>query len=244
MNAIEIKNLKKTYTVDRKNSVEALKGIDLTVEEGEIFGYLGPNGAGKTTTLKILLGLISPTEGSVNLMGYQHEEARFHVRIGYVPEDHSYYPHLKVRQFLNYMSDLSSADGNLMERVEKVVEEVKLQKAYEKRMGDLSLGWRQKVALAAAFIDEPQLLILDEPTSGLDPESVEDFIATMKNGKSKGQTILFCSHQLSEVEKIADRISIISKGEIVKTGGVQELLTDSGASTLNELFLETMENSN
>ena len=131
-----------------------------------------------------------------------------------------------------------------MERVEKVVEEFKLQKAYEKRMGDLSLGWRQKVALAAAFIDEPQLLILDEPTSGLDPESVEDFIATMKNGKSKGQTILFCSHQLSEVEKLADRIGIISKGEIVKTGSVQELLTDSGASTLNELFLETMENSN
>ncbi len=243
LSAIEIKNLKKTYSAGSKKSVEALKGIDLTIEEGEIFGYLGPNGAGKTTTLKILLGFISPSEGSVKLMGYPHEEARFHIRIGYVPEDHSYYPHLKVKKFLNYMSELSSDDGNLMQRVEKVVEEFKLQKAYEKRMGDLSLGWRQKVALAAAFIDEPQLLILDEPTSGLDPESVEDFIATMKSGKSKDQTILFCSHQLSNVEKIADRIGIISKGEIVKTGSVQELLISSGSSTLNELFLETMENS-
>ena len=88
MGAIEIRNLKKTYAVGRKNSVEALKGSDLSIEEGEIFGYLGPNGAGKTTTLKILLGFIPPTEGSVKLMGYPHEEARFHLRIGYVPEDH------------------------------------------------------------------------------------------------------------------------------------------------------------
>ena len=142
------------------------------------------------------------------------------------------------------MSELSSDKRNLMDRVEKVVEEFKLEKALEKRMGDLSLGWRQKVALAAAFIDEPQLLILDEPTSGLDPMSVEDFVTTMKNGKSKDQTILFSSHQLSDVEKIADRIGIISNGEIIKTGNVQELLTSTGASTLNELFLEAMENSN
>ena len=244
LNAIDIQNLKKTYFSGRKNSVEALKGIDLTVEEGEIFGYLGPNGAGKTTTLKILLGFISPTEGSVNLMGYPHEEARFHLRIGYVPEEHSFYPHLKLKQFLSYMSELTSVDGNLMERVDKVVEEFKLQKAYEKRMGDLSLGWRQKAALAAAFIDDPQLLILDEPTSGLDPMGVDDFFTTLKKGKSNGQTILFSSHQLSDVEKIADRIGIISKGEIIKIGNVQELLTSAGASTLNELFLETMENSN
>ena len=242
MSAIEIRNLKKTYTVGRKKSVEALKGIDLNIEEGEIFGYLGPNGAGKTTTLKILLGFIPPSEGSVTLMGYPHEEARFHVRIGYVPEDHSYYPHLKVKRFLSYMSELSSVKGDLMGRVEKVVEEFKLQKAFEKRMSDLSLGWRQKVALAAAFIDEPQLLILDEPTSGLDPMSVEDFVTTMKNGKSKGQTFLFSSHQLSDVEKIADRLGIISEGEIIKTGNVRELLTSTGASTLNELFLEAMEN--
>ncbi len=244
MSAIEIKNLRMTYNISRNRTLEALKGINLSVEEGEIYGYIGPNGAGKTTTLKLLLGFRSPTEGKMNLMGYPHDEARFHLRIGYMPEDHSYYPHLKVKQFLLYMSELSSIDHEVSERVDSVVEEFKLQKVYEKRMGDLSLGWRQKVALAAAFIDEPQILILDEPTSGLDPMSVEDFIATMESGKSKGQTILFSSHQLSNVEKIADKIGIIDKGEIIKTGTVQELLSSAGASTLNELFLDAMERSN
>ena len=108
-------------------------------------------------------------------------------------------------------------------------------------MGDLSLGWRQKTALAAAFIDDPDLIVLDEPTSGLDPVAVENITSILLAGKAKGKTVLFSSHQLSEVERIADRVGIISEGRLIKTGSVNDLLEKSDASTLNELFLGSME---
>lgn len=242
MAAIEIVNLKKRYATGRNSYVDALKGISLEIGEGEIFGYIGPNGSGKTTTIKILLDFIPFTEGDIKIMGHNYQNARFQVRIGYMPEDHSYYPHLRVKDFLGFLSGLTPGVNGKTDRTDKIIEEFKLEKVYNRRMGDISLGWRQKVALSAAFIDDPQIIILDEPTSGLDPVAVEEFSERLEEGRKGGKTILFSSHQLSEVERIADRIGILSEGKMLTTGTLDELLAESGADSLNELFLGSLEN--
>ena len=241
MNAIKINKVTKLYPDSGKNAVRALHNLSLEIEEGEIFGYLGPNGAGKSTTMKILIGLIRSTEGSVELAGKPAEEARFHTRIGYIPEEHNYYPHLKVKQFLSYMAALGTSPMPPNERVDAAMEMLTLEKAMRKRMGDLSLGWRQRVALAAAFIDDPEILILDEPTNGLDPIAVAHFVGLMKEMRDKGKTILFSSHQLAEVEKSADRIGILREGELVTVGKLDDLLQRDDGINLHDLFLETVE---
>ena len=240
LHAIEVKNLKKEFKISKNRQVSALNEISFTVNQGEIFGFIGPNGAGKTTTIKILLGFLPPTTGEISIMGHSPENARLNVRIGYMPEEHSYYPHLKVKIFLKYLAELSSDSNAIAEKVDKVIESFKLEKVYDRRMDDLSLGWNKKVALAAAFVDDPEIIILDEPISGLDPIAVEELTVLLKESKTKNKTILFSSHQLSEVERIADRICIINRGEIVKKGHIDDLLTKSDASSLNELFLSAV----
>lgn len=240
MHTIEVKNLKKDFELKKNKRISALNGISFNIEKGEIFGFIGPNGAGKTTTIKILLGFIPATAGEVSIMGNDPESARFKVRIGYMPEDHSYYPHLKVKDFLKYLAELSSDSDAITEKVEKVIESFNLEKVFDRRMDDLSRGWNKKVALAAAFVDDPELIVLDEPISGLDPIAVEEFTELLKESKAKNKTILFSSHQLSEVERIADRICIIDQGEIVKKGPIDDLLSNSNANSLNELFLSAV----
>lgn len=240
MQTIEVKNLKKDFKLSKNRHIFALNGISFSIEKGEIFGFIGPNGAGKTTAIKILLGFIQPTAGEVRIMGNEPEIARFNLRIGYMPEDHSYYPHLKVKDFLKYLAELSAAPDAITEKVEKVIESFNLEKVYDRRMDDLSLGWNKKVALAAAFVDDPELIVLDEPTSSLDPIAVEEFTDLLKESKAKNKTILYSSHQLSEVERIADRICIIDRGEIVKKGHIDDLLSKSDANSLNELFLSAV----
>lgn len=240
MKTIEVKNLKKDFKLSKNRHISALNGISFSIEKGEIFGFIGPNGAGKTTAIKILLGFIQPTAGEVRIMGNEPEIARFNLRIGYMPEDHSYYPHLKVKDFLKYLAELSAEPDAIAEKVEKVIESFNLEKVYDRRMDDLSLGWNKKVALAAAFVDDPELIVLDEPTSGLDPIAVEEFTNLLKESKAKNKTILYSSHQLSEVERIADRICIIDRGEIVKKGHIDDLLSKSDANSLNELFLSAV----
>lgn len=240
MQTIEVKNLKKDFKLSKNRHIFALNGISFSIEKGEIFGFIGPNGAGKTTAIKILLGFIQPTAGEVRIMGNEPEIARFNLRIGYMPEDHSYYPHLKVKDFLKYLAELSSDPDAITEKVEKVIESFNLEKVYDRRMDDLSLGWNKKVALAAAFVDDPELIVLDEPTSSLDPIAVEEFTDLLKESKAKNKTILYSSHQLSEVERIADRICIIDRGEIVKKGHIDDLLSKSDANSLNELFLSAV----
>jgi len=240
LHTIEIKNLQKNFKLSRKKQFTALNGISFSVEKGEIFGFIGPNGAGKTTTIKILLGFIPLTAGEVSIMGHDPESARFNVRIGYTPEDHSYYPHLKVKDFLKYLAELSLESGAISEKVDKVIESFNLERVYDRRMDDLSFGWNKKVALAAAFVDDPEIIVLDEPISGLDPVAVEEFTALLKESKTLKKTILFSSHQLSEVERIADTVCIIDRGNIVKKGHIDELLSNSNAATLNELFLSAV----
>ncbi|MCH8307974.1 MAG: ABC transporter ATP-binding protein [Proteobacteria bacterium] len=143
LHAIEIKNLKKDFIISKNKQVSALNEISFTVKQGEIFGFIGPNGAGKTTTIKILLGFIPSTSGEVSIMGYDAESARYNVRIGYTPEDHAYYPHLKVKDFLKYLAALSIESGSISERVDKVIESFKLEEVYERRLDDLSLGWNK-----------------------------------------------------------------------------------------------------
>lgn len=240
LHTIEVKNLKKNFKISKNKQISALNGISFNVKQGEIFGFIGPNGAGKTTTIKILLGFIPSTSGEVSIMGHDAESARFCVRIGYMPEDHSYYPHLKVKDFLKYLAELSFESGSVSEKVDKVIESFNLEKVYDRRLDDLSLGWNKKVALAAAFVDDPEIIVLDEPISGLDPIAVEELKSLLKECKTMNKTVLFSSHQLSEVEQIADSICIIDKGDIVKKGHIDELLSNSDAGSLKELFLNAV----
>ena len=240
MHTIEVNHLKKYFKISKNRHISALNGISFTIDKGEIFGFIGPNGAGKTTTIKILLGFMPPTAGEVSIAGNDPESARFNVKIGYMPENHSYYPHLKVKEFLKYLAELSFQSGSISDRVDKVIESFNLEEVYDRRLDDLSLGWNKKVALAAAFIDDPEIIILDEPISGLDPIAVEELMELIKKSKNENKTILFSSHQLSEVEQIVDSICIIDKGEIIKKGHIDELLSSSDAGTLKELFLNAV----
>lgn len=240
MHTIEVKNLRKDFKISKNKQISALNGISFDVKQGEIFGFIGPNGAGKTTTIKILLGFIPSTSGEVSIMGHDAESARYNVRIGYTPEDHAYYPHLKVKDFLKYLAALSIESGSISESVDKVIESFNLEEVHDRRLDDLSLGWNKKVALAAAFVDDPEIIILDEPISGLDPIAVDELTALLRESKSMNKTILFSSHQLSEVEQIADSICIIDKGDIVKKGPIDELLSNSDAGSLKELFLNSV----
>jgi ABC-2 type transport system ATP-binding protein len=214
---VEIHDLVKTFGATR-----ALDGFDLTVGPGEVHGFLGPNGAGKSTTLRILLGLIRKDSGEVRLFGGDPwaEAAALHRRLAYVPGDVSLWPNLSGGEVIDLMLRMrgASAAGSrrteMLERFE--LDPTKKGRAYSK-------GNRQKVALVAAFAAPADLLILDEPTSGLDPLMEEVFADAVAEAKAAGTTVLLSSHILSEVERLADRVTIIRDGRVVETGSLDEL---------------------
>ncbi len=209
---IEVTNLAKRY-----DTVTALNGISFDVQPGEVMGFLGPNGAGKTTTLRILTGMIGPTEGVVRIDGIDVTERPLDVRrrIGYLPEHLSLYPELRVQEYLMYRARIKSVPSNTRRsRIDTVLEQCNLQDARRQLIGRLSKGYRQRVGLADCLIGEPKILILDEPTVGLDPHQIRqtrELITTL--GRSK--TILLSTHILPEVEMICHRVTIIDKGRIV-----------------------------
>ena len=210
--AIETHNLTKRY-----DTVTALDQIALAVEPGEIMGFLGPNGAGKTTTLRILTGLVAPTDGSVTIGGLNAETHALEIRrrIGYMPENVSLYPELRVDEYLGYRAALKGvARAQRKNRVAEVVERCALGEVRRRLIGRLSKGYRQRVALADCLIGHPSLLILDEPTIGLDPHQIRQ---TRELIKTLGQTttILLSTHILPEVEMICQRVTIIDHGRIV-----------------------------
>ncbi len=227
--ATEIIRVKKLRKVFRdfwlRAKVEALSGVDLSIRSGEVYGLLGPNGSGKSTTIQILLGLIFPTSGEVEVLGTVPGTPESKNRIGYLPEDSVFYPFLSGREMLDLSARLSRvADSDRVERIEALLEMVGLQEAADREIGDYSKGMQRRIGIAQALIHDPDLIILDEPTNGLDPLGVREVKDWIKGLRDRGKTILISSHLLADVEQVCDRVSILYGGKVQAEGAVEEIL--------------------
>lgn len=226
-NLLEIANLGKTYK-GGKDAIHALHDLNLQVRTGEILGVLGPNGAGKTTTVKLIMGLLQPSAGVLHFKNTPLESQQIRSGIGYLPENFRPNPNLTVAEYVRLHCRLAqSADNGASAGVQQAAELLEMvgMNGFEKRkIAHLSKGMGQRVGLAQAFAGDPEFLILDEPTSGLDPIGKKEVIDFLLQMKARGKTILFCSHILSEVEKLCDRIGIMVGGQLRFIGTAQEFL--------------------
>jgi len=205
----------------------AVDHVDLTVEKGDVFGYLGPNGAGKTTSLRMLLGLIRPTEGSIRLFGRDPHVVGAKALDGVAGfvEGPTFYPYLTARRNLRLLAAYDDGDlRSKRSRIEELLELVELGDRGDDKVGGYSHGMRQRLGIAAALLRDPKLLLLDEPTTGLDPAGMRDMRDLVRRLASEGITVLLSSHLLGEVEELCNRVAIIRKGRIVYEGQLQDLL--------------------
>ena len=226
--AIRIENLKKSFRLGFiPKTKEILKGISLSVKEGEIFGYLGPNGAGKTTTIKCLLGLIFPDEGTIAIFGQPHLSARARQVLGFLPENPYFYDYLTAREFLAFYADLFGLGRDVKEeRIGRLLKLVGLERAADLRLRKFSRGMLQRIGLAQALINDPKLVILDEPLGGLDPLGRKEIRDIIVRFKQEGKTVFFTSHILQDIEMICDHVAIIVGGRVVKQGALQDLVSE------------------
>jgi ABC-2 type transport system ATP-binding protein len=226
MAAIEIQALEKTYSVGfwKKKPRVALHPLDLTVEDGEVFGYLGPNGAGKTTTLKLLMGLTFPTAGTARILGMPWTDPRVKAQIGFLPEHPYFYDYLTARELLDYYGQLSGVPGKERgPKIQAVLSRVGMSEAANIQLRKFSKGMLQRVGIAQAILHEPRVVFLDEPMSGLDPigrREVRDLIESLK---AEGKTVFFSTHILSDAEALCDRVAILHQGQLRGVGEVSEL---------------------
>jgi len=225
--AVEIQNLTKDYEVGflRKRKVRALDGLTLAVERGEIFGFLGANGAGKTTTIKLLMRLMYPTSGGARILGRDIADASMHADIGYLPEQPYFYDYLTARELLEYCAELFGyARAERRRRAADLLARVRLEeKSWDRQLRKFSKGMLQRVGLAQALVNDPSVIFLDEPMSGLDPvgrREVRDLIASLR---STGTTVFFCSHILSDIEVLCDRVCIMRRGRLAHVGRLEDL---------------------
>ena len=232
MNAIEIKNLTKVYGKNR-----GIQDINISVKEGEIYGFIGPNGAGKSTTIKTLLNFIYSTSGEALIFGMDSvkESEKIKEYIGYVPSEVRYYDDVKVKDIIKYAQSFYPKSNK--EYVDRICNELELD--MNKKMGELSLGNKKKVAIAQSLINNPKLLILDEPTNGLDPSGIKWFRKFIRQQADLGKTVLLSSHILSEVQMVTDDVVLIHHGRIIEQGQLEEVLQDS--DSLEDLFFDLTE---
>lgn len=238
---VEIDNLTKDYEVGflRKKKVRALDGLSLTVNHGEIFGFLGANGAGKTTTLKLLMRLIFPTNGSARILDHDISDISMHSRIGYLPENPYFYDYLTALEFLNFCGQIfglskSSRDN----RAKELLNRVRLHESkWNTQLRKFSKGMLQRVGLAQALVNDPEVVFLDEPMSGLDPigrREVRDLIASLRQ---EGKTVFMCSHILSDIEILCDRVAILKGGRLAQVGYLDELRQQVPGRNLVEVMV-------
>jgi ABC-2 type transport system ATP-binding protein len=226
--AVKVTDLHKSFKSEfLRRKIEILKGITLTVETGEIFGYLGPNGAGKTTTLKCLLGLIFPERGEIEILGHPHLSLQAKSRLGYLPENPYFYDYLTAAEFLRYYSQLHQIPRAEQEsKISPLLERVGLKDAKGLQLRKFSKGMLQRIGLAQSLLHDPELVLLDEPLGGLDPlgrKEIRDIIAELR---AEGRTVLLSSHILQDIEMICDRVAIIQDGRIVNQGPLHDLISE------------------
>jgi ABC-2 type transport system ATP-binding protein len=241
MLVLEIENLTKDYEVGfwRKRRVRSLDGLTLSVEGGGIFGFLGANGAGKTTTMKLLMRLIYPTAGHARILGHDINDISMHARIGYLPENPYFYDYLTARELLGYCAELFGySSGERKRRTEELLSRVHLEeKSWDKQLRKYSKGMLQRVGLAQALVNDPEIVFLDEPMSGLDPigrREVRDLIASLR---AKGTTVFMCSHILSDIEVLCDRVAILNRGRLADSGTLEELRQRTGEEHRIEIMV-------
>jgi ABC-2 type transport system ATP-binding protein len=229
--AIKIEHLSKIYGLQK-----AVDDISFEINEGEIVGFLGPNGAGKSTTMKIIAGCLQATSGEVNVLNLNIKTDSIAIKqnIGYLPEHNPLYTEMYVKEFLEFIGSIYGIKGiKLQTRLEEVISIVGLNTEQDKKIEQLSKGYRQRVGLAQALIHDPKILILDEPTTGLDPNQLVEIRQVIKNA-GKNKAVLFSTHIMQEVEAICDRVIIINKGKIVAQGTLEEI--KAKGHSLEEVF--------
>ncbi|MGD0675233.1 MAG: ABC transporter ATP-binding protein [Polyangiaceae bacterium] len=216
------KQYRKPFTGRR---VDAVRNVSFEVERGEIFGFLGPNGAGKTTTIKMLTGLVAPTRGLLEILGFRIPSPDGMARVGFLPENPYIYPYLTPREFVSLCGRLSGLHGRVLrESTERAIDRLGVGYAIDRATRTFSKGMLQRVALAASVVHDPEVLILDEPMSGLDPVGRKDVRDLIVEERHRGRTVFFSSHILSDVELLCDRVCILKKGEVVLSGSLGDLL--------------------
>jgi ABC-2 type transport system ATP-binding protein len=225
---LEISHISRSYRTNVSfQKYWILRDLSLAVEAGEIFGFIGPNGAGKTTTIKLVMDLIRPDGGSIRIFGRKHDEVQSKRRIGFLPENPYFYDYLTAREFLDFYGRLFGLARPAREaRIRELLARVGLANRADRQLRKFSKGMLQRIGLAQALINDPDLVILDEPMSGLDPvgrREVRDLILSLKEA---GKTIFFSTHILSDTELICDRVGILSKGDLKAVGKVSELLAE------------------
>ena len=234
MLAIEIKNLTKIYRTGfwKTRTKQVLNSLTLEVESGQVFGLLGPNGAGKTTTLKILFRLVFPTSGTARILGRELRDIRMHQRVGYLPENPYFYDHLTPEELLNYAGRLFGIPReDLRRRVEQLLARVGLSDSRHVPLRRFSKGMVQRVGIAQALINDPDVVFLDEPMSGLDPigrREVRDLVLQLREEK---KTVFFSTHILSDAETLCDRVAILNRGQLQGCGHLNEILSLGASAT-------------
>ena len=231
-NVISIQALKKTFRdFWLRPTVEAVRGIDFEVRKGEVFGLLGPNGSGKSTTIKMILGLLQPTAGRVEIFGASPRSLAVRARLGYLPELSHLHPFLTARETICYYAGLSGMSRTeASSRAKELVELVGLEGAADRPVGGYSKGMARRVGLAAALVARPELLVLDEPTSGLDPIGTREVKDLVRDLAKRGVTVLMTSHLLGDVADVCDRIVILAQGRVAAQGRLDDLLTRADAT--------------
>jgi ABC-2 type transport system ATP-binding protein len=228
--------------VKRYGDKVAVNNVSLEVKAGEVFGFLGPNGAGKTTTIKMIVGLLQPTSGTVRVAGYDVQTQPLLAKAvsGYVPDTPNLYAKLTGRELLRFVGDLYSLDRQrLAQRTEELLRVLDLNEAADQTIDSYSHGMQQKASLAAALMHDPKVLVLDEPTVGLDPKSARLIKDILRQMAERGTAVFLSTHILEIAERMCDRIGIIDKGELVAVGTMQELrsLGKAGETSLEDIFL-------
>lgn len=223
----------------RYREVVAVDGLDLSVDEGEVFGFLGPNGAGKTTTILMLLGLTEPTAGSAEVAGHDPVREPLAVKsvVGYLPENVGFYPDLTGRQNLSFTARLNGIPRRVAEeRMDALLRQVGLENAADRAAGKYSRGMRQRLGIADALIKEPSILILDEPTIGLDPDGIREFLELIRGlSRDRGITVILSSHLLHQVQEVCDRVGILVRGKLMAVGPVETLGRQLDAGSDSEM---------
>jgi ABC-2 type transport system ATP-binding protein len=225
--AVHIENLTKVYPVPmRRQRVVAVKNLNLTVGDGEVYGLLGPNGSGKSTTLKVLLGLVTPTRGKGEIFGKNSRDYQSRADVGFLPENPYFYKFLTAEETVRFYGKICGLHGRALDdRVGELIALVGLEDARHRRVGGFSKGMLQRIGLAQALVQDPKLVVLDEPTAGVDPAGSRQIRDLILDLKKRGKTVLLTSHLLSQVQEVCDQVGIMARGEMVREGSLDELVT-------------------
>lgn len=224
--AIVVSGLTKVFPIPfHRESIVAVRDLDLRIEAGEVYGLLGPNGSGKSTTLKIILGLVSPTRGRTEIFGRDSSLVESRAAVGFLPENPYFYKYLTGEETLRFFGKLCGLGNTaLKKRIEELLELVGLTNARHRRLGTYSKGMLQRIGLAQALIHEPKLVVLDEPTAGVDPAGSRDIRNLIVDLRRRGITVLLSSHLLAQAQEICDRVGILAQGVLVREGRLDELI--------------------